>query len=133
MDMHFSLSDILPILSGEPDQLRAKLEAFYASSHAQEALIGGATEHSKEQYNMNREMQIIDARYRAEHALLSAIASGNETSAFQALWDYSLLMQSPTQLPVPTSSNGLREFKNSVHTMNTLCRKAIEGNHLHPI
>ncbi len=133
MDMHFSLSDMLPILLGEPDQLRATLEAFYASSHVHETLISGSAEHSRERYDMNREMQIIDARYRAEHALLSAIASGNEASAFQSLWDYSLLMQSPTQLPVPTSSDELRDFKNSVHTMNTLFRKAIEGNHLHPI
>ena len=84
-------------------------------------------------YDMNREMQLIDARYRAENSLLDAIASGDETCAFHAIMDYGALMQSPTQKAVPTSSDGIRDFKNSVHTMNTLFRKAIEGNHVHPI
>lgn len=86
-----------------------------------------------EAYDINREMQLIDARYRAENKLLEAIASGDEARAFQAIIDYGSLMQSPTQKAVPTSSDGIRDFKNSVHTMNTLFRKAIEGNHVHPI
>ena len=84
-------------------------------------------------YDMNREMQLIDNRYRAENVLLDAIASGDEACAFQAIIDYGALMQSPTQKAVPTSSDGVRDFKNSVHTMNTLFRKAIERNHVHPI
>ena len=88
---------------------------------------------SPESYDMNREMQLIDARYRAENSLLDAIASGDETCAFQAIMDYGALMQSPTQKAVPTSADSIRDFKNSVHTMNTLFRKAIERNHVHPI
>ena len=87
----------------------------------------------EDSYDMNREMQLIDNRYRAENTLLDAIASGDEVCAFQAIIDYGALMQSPTQKTVPTSSDGVRDFKNSVHTMNTLFRKAIERNHVHPI
>lgn len=86
-----------------------------------------------EKYDMNREMQLIDARYRAENKLLDAIAEGNIQLAFQALADYGTLMRSPSQKGIPTSSDAVRDFKNSVHTMNTLFRKAIERNHLHPI
>ena len=84
-------------------------------------------------YDMNYEMQLIDARYRAENTLLEAIAGGDEAAAFKAILDYGTLMQSPSQKAAPTSSDAIRDFKNSVHTMNTLFRKAIEGNHVHPI
>lgn len=84
-------------------------------------------------YDMNFEMQLIDARYRAENALLEAIASGEEAAAFSAILNYGTLMQSPSQKAAPTSSDAVRDFKNSVHTMNTLFRKSIENNHVHPI
>lgn len=84
-------------------------------------------------YDMNHEMQLIDIRYRAENALLDAIASGDETAAFKAILDYGTLMQSPAQKVAPTSSDVVRDFKNSTHTMNTLFRKSIENNHVHPI
>lgn len=84
-------------------------------------------------YDMNREMQLIDARYRAEGKLLDAIAEGNDQQAFQALMDYGTLMRSPSQKAFPTSSDAVRDFKNSVITMNTLFRKAVERNHVHPI
>ncbi len=84
-------------------------------------------------YDMNHEMQLIDARYRAENTLLEAIASGDEAAAFKAILDYGTLMQSPTQKAAPTTSDVVRDFKNSAHTMNTLFRKAIENNHVHPI
>lgn len=131
MDTQKPMPDILSALQGDPEQLQALLEnsdAFYPVKQ-----IPQEAERQENQFDLNREMQLIDARYRAERMLLDAIAVGNETAAFQALADYSVLMQSPSQFPVPTSANVIRDFKNSVHTMNTLFRKAIEGNHLHPI
>ncbi len=103
---------------------------FFSTKENSQDTVGAPEESN---YDMNREMQLIDARYRAENKLLEAIASGDESRAFQAIIDYGTLMQSPSQKAVPTSSDGLRDFKNSVHTMNTLFRKAIEGNHVHPI
>lgn len=84
-------------------------------------------------YDINREMQLIDSRYRVENRLLEAISQGDEEGAWRALMDYGKLMRSPQQKVSPTSLDAIRDFKNSVHTMNTLFRKAIEGNHVHPI
>jgi len=126
--------DILKItqLHGNSDvaDLSEMMALFFSSQENSQGTIDAPPEGS---YDMNREMQLIDARYRAENTLLEAIASGDEARAFQAIIDYGSLMQSPTQKAVPTSSDGFRDFKNSVHTMNTLFRKAIEGNHVHPI
>lgn len=127
-------TDILKItqLHGNSDvaDLSEMMALFFSSQENSQGAIDAPPEVS---YDMNREMQLIDARYRAENKLLEAIASGDEARAFQAIIDYGSLMQSPTQKAVPTSSDGIRDFKNSVHTMNTLFRKAIEGNHVHPI
>ena len=84
-------------------------------------------------YYTNEEMLLIDQRYQAENALLSAIAKGNQKEAINALVDYGHLMQSPSQKAFPTSTDPLRDFNNSIHTMNTLFRKTIEDNMVHPI
>lgn len=84
-------------------------------------------------YYTNEEMLLIDQRYQAENALLSAIAKGSHQEAINALVDYGHLMQSPSQKAFPTSIDPLRDFKNSIHTMNTLFRKTIEDNMVHPI
>lgn len=112
------------------DDLSDMMAGFFSS---QEGTLGKASVPAEEGYDMNREMQLIDARYRAENALLDAIADGDEACAFHAIMDYGALMQSPTQKAFPTSADSIRDFKNSVHTMNTLFRKAIERNHVHPI
>ena len=85
------------------------------------------------EYDFNRQMQLIAARYEAEEKLLAAIAAGDEAAAFAAFRSYGTLMQNPEQEPRPTSSDALRDFKNSLLVMNTLFRKAIEGNFVHPI
>lgn len=84
-------------------------------------------------YYTNEEMQIIDQRYQAENALLSAIGRGNQKEAVDALMAYGKLMKSPSQKAFPTSPDPLRDFKNSIHTMNTLFRKTIEDHMVHPI
>lgn len=112
------------------DNLPELLSLLFPSQEGMQSKAGVPSDYS---YDMNREMQLIDARYRAENALLDAIARGNEEHAFQAIMDYGVLMQSPNQKAVPTSADSIRDFKNSIHTMNTLFRKAIEGNHVHPI
>ena len=83
--------------------------------------------------DFNREMQLIDERYRAENKLLGAVASGDEDAAIASFYAYGRLMQMPQQKPSPTSSDPLRDYKNSVLVMNTLFRKAIEENYVHPI
>ena len=85
------------------------------------------------EYDMDRQMQLIAERYHAEEALLAAIANGEENAAFAAFRSYSDLMADPEQEARPTSSNPIRDFKNSVLVMNTLFRKAIERNYVHPI
>lgn len=112
------------------DNLSDMMAAFFSS---QESAEGEAGVPAEEGYDMNREMQLIDARYRAENILLDAIADGEEVRAFQAIMDYGALMRSPAQKVVHTCADPIRDFKNSIHTSNTLFRKAIERNHVHPI
>lgn len=81
----------------------------------------------------NEEMLLIDQRYQAEKMLLKAIEKGNQKEAVNALISYGHLMQSPSQKAFPTSSDPLRDFKNSIHTMNTLFRKTVENRMVHPI
>lgn len=84
-------------------------------------------------FNFNREMNLIDQRYQAENHLLKAIASGNFDLAIAAFQNYGELMKSPLQKIYPSSCDSFRDFKNSIHTMNTLFRKAVEENQVHPI
>lgn len=84
-------------------------------------------------YDFNRQMQLIADRYAAEERLLSAIAAGDEDGAITAYMAYGELMRGSQQKLVPTSDDPLRDFKNSVLITNTLFRKAIEGNYVHPI
>ena len=83
-------------------------------------------------YDFNREMQLIDARYRAENALLDAVAAGDDDGTIAAYMEYGRLMQEESQEARPTSADPVRDFKNSVLVTNTLFRKAIE-RHVHPI
>lgn len=84
-------------------------------------------------YYTNEEMLLIDQRYQAEKALLKAIEKGDQKEAANALISYAHLMQSPSQKAFPTSTDSLRDFKNSILTMNTLFRKAVENSMVHPI
>lgn len=84
-------------------------------------------------FDFNRQMQLIAARYAAENRLLSAVASGNEAAVFAAYRAYGELMQDPLQETALTAEDPLRDFKNSVLITNTLFRKAIEGSQVHPI
>lgn len=84
-------------------------------------------------FDFNREMQLIDERYRAENVLLDAIADGDEYAAISAFYAYAKIMQKPLQKAVPTSPDPLRNYKNSVMITNTLFRKAIERSKVHPI
>ena len=94
---------------------------------------GGEYIRDPETFDFNREMHLIDDRYQAENALLHAVAAGDTGATMDALYKYGDLMRSPLQKVYPTSRDPLRDFKNSVLTMNTLFRKAIEGSQVHPI
>lgn len=85
------------------------------------------------EFDFNRQMQLIAARYAAEERLLSAVAGGDEEAVFSAYRAYGELMQQPEQENADTSEDPLRDFKNSVLITNTLFRKAIEGSSVHPI
>ena len=85
------------------------------------------------EYDFNRQMQLIAGRYAAEERLLSAVAAGDEERAIRAYMDYGELMSDPQQESANTSDDQLRDFKNSVLITNTLFRKAIERNYVHPI
>lgn len=88
---------------------------------------------SGSQVSFQQAMQLIDSRYQAENALLQAIASGDEDATIRAFYDYESLMSSPLQEAFPTSADPVRDFKNAVLVMNTLFRKTIEEQHVHPI
>ena len=94
---------------------------------------GGEYIRDPETFDFNREMHLIDDRYQAENALLHAVAAGDTGAAMDALYRYGDLMRSSLQKVYPTSRDPLRDFKNSVLTMNTLFRKAIEDSQVHPI
>ena len=83
--------------------------------------------------DFNRQMHLIDERYRMENRLLEAVAAGDYRRTLRILMEYRTLMDSPDQEYRPSSTDALRDFKNSTHVMNTLFRKAIEQNHVHPI
>ncbi len=84
-------------------------------------------------FDFNAQMQLIAERYAAEERLLAAVATGDEAAVFDAFKEYGELMRNPLQEARPTSDDELRDFKNSVLVINTLFRKAIEGNFVHPI
>ena len=84
-------------------------------------------------YDFNHQMHTIASRYKVEEELLSAITSGDEKKAILTLEKYRDLMQTPEQLYRPTSSDFIRDFKNSLLVMNTLFRKAVEKSLVHPI
>lgn len=84
-------------------------------------------------FDFNREMHLIDERYQAENTLLHAVAAGDASAAMNAFQKFGDLMRSPLQKTYPTSRDPLRDFRNSVLTMNTLFRKTIESSQVHPI
>ena len=84
-------------------------------------------------YDFNRQMKLISDRYQAEERLLSAVAAGDEEGTIAAFQSYASLMQDPEQEERPTSSDSLRDFKNSILVINTLFRKAVESASIHPI
>lgn len=118
------------------NNIEALIQNMENAEHYMQFFVFGSAEGMEvppRNYDMNQEMQMIDQRYRAENNLLDRIAQGDEAGAFEALISYGHLMQSPLQEIVPTTEDGVRDFQNSVHTMNTLFRKAIERNMVHPI
>ena len=80
------------------------------------------------EYDFNRQMQLIAARYEAEEKLLAAIAAGDEAAAFAAFRSYGTLMQNPEQEPRPTSSDALRDFKNSLLVIHLVAELFNVGN-----
>ena len=81
----------------------------------------------------NKQIQAIADRYNAESRLLSAVSIGDEDGAIEAFYAYSELMTDPVQEQSPTSSDSVRDFKTSMQVINTLFRKAVENNSVHPI
>ncbi len=81
----------------------------------------------------DRQIQAIADRYEAESKLLSAVSLGNEEGAVKAFYAYSELMTDPLQVQSPTSSDPIRDFKNSMQVINTLFRKSVESNSVHPV
>lgn len=84
-------------------------------------------------FDFNRRMQLIAARYDAENRLLAALRNGDEEGTIVAFKAYGEMMNDADQEAFPTSADPVRDFKNSVLTINTLFRKAIEDSNVHPI
>lgn len=125
---------------GSPDRLPKHLSRFPFPDPSSD--FGGSLEQinfiqaSSSDIDLSNRMRLIDERYKAENRLLEAISSGDVEKSLDALLSYGSLMNTPRQKSLPRSPSDeepLRDFKNSVQTMNTLFRKAVEGNHVHPI
>ena len=99
-------------------QLDDLSDMMAVSLSSQESAVGEDSVPMEEGYDMKREMQLIDARYRAENTLLDAIADGEEVRAFQAIMDYGMMMRSPAQKAVHICSDPIRDFQNSIHSSN---------------
>lgn len=69
----------------------------------------------------------IEDRYRAEHALMKAVAAGNMSEAMQCCQRFLSYRLSPRVASV------LRDRKNILFTFNTLLRKSAEWGGVHPL
>lgn len=75
---------------------------------------------------MELSMDIIEKRYQAENNFLTAIMKGNRKLALKAFHQFSTFKLSPR-------SDMIRDGKNNLIILNTLCRKAAEQCMVHPI
>lgn len=110
-----------------------QLERFRSAFTQEDLEKGFQLEWDTQHYFTNEEIQAIDARYRMENTLLEAIKSGDAALAMKELNNYRDLMNMPNQTESRLSSDSLRNFKNSVNTMNTLFRKTVEEVLVPPI
>lgn len=71
-------------------------------------------------------MKILEKRYNTENLMLEAVSNGNYEKVIE------VMNSSKTSLPERTN-NPIRDTKNGLIIMNTLCRKAAETGLVHPI
>ncbi|SCP96124.1 helix-turn-helix transcriptional regulator [Anaerobium acetethylicum] len=75
---------------------------------------------------LNFSMEILEQRYAIENDLLEAVKAGDSDSALYYIQKF-------TQKYVPRRfENPLRNLKNTLLILNTLCRKATEAGMVHP-
>lgn len=72
-------------------------------------------------------IDIIEARYKAENTMMDAISNCNESAALEAITKFHAYMLPQRQ------TNKLRDMKDYTITFNTLLRKSAEQAGVHPI
>lgn len=82
---------------------------------------------SKSTNTLNFVMKVLEDRYNLENRLLDAIKKGDADLALQYVTEMSKL-----NLP-PRVDNPVRNTKNNLFILNTLCRKAAEAGKVHPV
>lgn len=78
-------------------------------------------------------MKELAKRYELENNLLDAIASGNADMALACYEEFSSFLVSSPEKISPRNEDPLRNAKNMLIIFNTLCRKTVERNQVHPI
>lgn len=75
---------------------------------------------------LNFSMDILEERYRAENNLLEAVKQGDTQLALNLINGFAQFKLSPR------TDSPLRDMKNTLLILNTLCRKAVEAGKVHP-
>lgn len=74
-------------------------------------------------------VEMIEKRYEIENGLLQGISTGNELMA----QEYLRKAGESSALYVWRLKDELRDYKNYIITLNSICRKAVEATGIHPI
>ena len=75
----------------------------------------------------------LSKRYELENKFLDAITCGNQEIALTAYQEFSAFLASSSQKISPRTDDTLRNSKNMLIVLNTLCRKTVERSQVHPI
>lgn len=115
-DLRSYMSYIGRILYGESESMRSL-------SISSPSMRGRASEKTKEPRSAVR---TVEKRYKDENLLLAAVASGNANQAVY-LWQQLRSQRIPARV-----SDRLRDRKNICISLNTLLRKAVQKDSIHP-
>ena len=78
-------------------------------------------------------MSELAKRYELENKFLDAIACGSSELAVKSYQEFSDFLSASSQKILPRTDDLLRNSKNMLIILNTLCRKTVERSQVHPI
>ena len=134
LDMWCSLIQaLLGFVPGEKREYRIEEEFEHIDSAAEYSQMKLKLK-SDENYNVaaakpdseSLTFDSLEARYQAEEEMLLAVAAGNVGKTLEAFHQFIQFKLTPR------TPNPIRNRKNLLLTMNTLCRKAVQSAQVHP-